>query len=191
LFDTRLIIGLKERIDIKTYCEGEKTRLRLVRLKDAPLIARWKKEAYLRRMALSRVTRITLSEQRDDIRQAVESPNQLYLIIEKKETRTPAGYVRINWIDDENRFAWLRFAIGDDRFRRKGLMRDALKSLLSWLFEKGMRRVDAEVYDFNKPSLALLEGLGFMREGLKRKALFDGKDYHDVVVLGLLRSDWE
>ena len=40
------------------------------------------------------------------------------------------------------------------------------------------------------PSLALAEGLGFVREGRLREVGFWGGQRHDLLQLGLLRGDW-
>lgn len=92
-------------------------------------------------------------------------------------------------MDDTKRFAWLRFAVGEASGRGQGFCKDALRAVIAHLFQKGMTRVEAEVFEFNHPSLHLLEGLGFRREGLKRKAHFDGKKFWNVFVLGLLEGE--
>ena len=54
-----------------------------------------------------------------------------------------------------------------------------------------MHRIEAEVYEFNERSLGLLESLGFKREGRKSEAHFDSERYVDVVILGLLKEDFQ
>lgn len=113
---------------------------------------------------------------------------EVYLIIALKESDRPVGCVRINWMDAFHRFAWLRFAMGEER--GKGYCKDALQSLIAKLFSQGIHRIEAEAYEFNTTSIGLLESMGFKPEGLKRNAHFDGKDYADIVVLGLLQEDF-
>ena len=137
-------------------------------------------------MALDEDTVTTVGKEREGIVRAKESENELYLVILLKKTNRSIGYIRINWMDAKKRFAWLRFALGAERGR--GYARQALSLLLGHLFSIGCHRVEAEVYDFNTRSLGLLEGLGFTREGVKRDAHYDSDGYHDVVVLGLLKS---
>ena len=73
--------------------------------------------------------------------------------------------------------------------RGRGLARDALTTLLRHLFAAGAHRIDAEVYAENERSQKLLEGLGFLREGLKREANFNGEGYSDIIAYGLLEED--
>ena len=174
---------------MNTFCKGEKTVLRHVELEDAPRIVRWKQDELVQRMALDPDTQVTLENQKQDISKALESDGELYLIIQVKDTAQPVGYARINWMDDSKVFAWLRFAMGEENARRKGYTKDAIRALLTRLFAEDMHRVEAEVFEYNLASLALLEGLGFRREGLKRKAHFDGEKYCDVVVFGLLSGE--
>jgi RimJ/RimL family protein N-acetyltransferase len=50
--------------------------------------------------------------------------------------------------------------------------------------------MDAEVFQFNHACLMMLKKLGFCEEGIKRQAHFDGNRYFDVIVMGLLESDF-
>jgi RimJ/RimL family protein N-acetyltransferase len=171
------------------FCKGKKTMLRKVELADASCILQWKQDELVKEMALDPDTQVTLENQKQDIRRAIDDESQLYLIILVADTNQQVGYIRINWMDSGKRFSWLRFALGAKDARRKGYMQDSLRTLLGYLFGKSMHRAEAEVYEYNKASLGLLEGLGFKREGLKRKAHYDGSRYHDVVVFGLLSGE--
>lgn len=172
----------------QVFCEGEETYLRKVRLTDVALIVEWKNDPLVQRMALGPDSVATPSSERGDIKRALRTDTEVYLIITLKESDQPVGYVRINWMDASHRFAWLRFAMGAER--GKGFCKDALRSLLTRLFSQGVHRIDAEAYEFNTASIGLLESLGFRQEGLKRNAHFDGKEYVDIVVLGLLQEDF-
>ena len=140
-------------------------------------------------MALNPCIEISEEEEKKEIDKAIKSNRELYLIIIKKKNSSPIGYIRINWLDNSYRFGWLRFALGEKR--GKGYSKDALQCLLTYLFKKGTHRMDAEIYEFNKISLSLLTNLGFKKEGIRRKAHFDGKNYHDIVILGLLKEDFK
>lgn len=172
----------------QVFCEGKEVYLRTVRLSDVPLIVQWKNDPLVQRMALGPDVVATLSGERRDIKRALKSEAEVYLIITLKESDQALGYVRINWMDASHRFAWLRFAMGAER--GKGFCKDALRSLFSSLFSQGVHRIEAEAYEFNTASIGLLESLGFKPEGLKRSAHFDGKEYVDIVVLGLLQEEF-
>jgi len=171
------------------YLMGEKVRLRKVNLSDARTITRWKNDRFIKHMALNPHHKTTIAGERREIRNALKSKSQLYLIIALRKTDNPIGYIRINWLDKTKSNAWLRFALG--KSRGKGFAADALYTLLRYLFSKNLHRVDAEVYKFNTRCIKLLHHLGFKTEGVRRKAHFDGTKYHDIVVLGLLKKDFD
>ncbi len=170
------------------FGEGERVYLREATVADAGLLAEWKNDPLVRRMALGPGPRTTREAEERDLRRTLERSGDLYLILVARDTGEPVGYVRVDWLDAGHRFAWLRFALG--RRRGRGLARDGLSCLLGSLFAGGAARVEAEVFGFNERSLRLLQGLGFRREGRKRRAHFDGEAYHDVVVLGLLPGEF-
>jgi len=160
---------------MSTYCEGDKVYLRQVQLSDAPLLVKWKKDPYIQKVTLYPGAEVSVESQKEDIKRAVKADDELYLIVVVKETDNPIGYVRVNFWEEE---------------RGKGYGKDALKCFIRHLFNEGVHRFDTEVYEFNIVTLAFLERLGFVREGVKRKAFFDGEKYVDIVVFGLLKEDF-
>ena len=169
--------------------QGNKVFLRRAEQGDADLVAKWKSDPLVRRMALDADTVVSAIKEEKDILRSLESGDQIYRIVVVRETGQPIGYVRANWMDRSKRLAWLRYALGEER--GKGYARDALKHFLQGLFPENAHRVEAEAYEFNEAGIGLLESLGFRREGLKREAHFDGERYRHVIVLGLLVGEWE
>jgi RimJ/RimL family protein N-acetyltransferase len=53
-----------------------------------------------------------------------------------------------------------------------------------------LHRVEADTDPRNAASLALLERLGFVREGILRERWIVGGEVADSVLLGLLAADW-
>ncbi len=66
--------------------------------------------------------------------------------------------------------------------RRRGVGTAAVGLLLRWVHEHGARRARAEVLPGNEASLRLLDGLGFVREGVHAG--------HLVLVRDLDHIDW-
>jgi ribosomal-protein-alanine N-acetyltransferase len=166
---------------------GDRVKLRDVKPCDAAIIAKWKNNRFIRRMALDPQCKTTIRDEEKDIRNTRRSKAPLYLIIALRENDKSIGYIRVNWMDKDKTNAWLRFALG--RSRKKGYAADAIRTILRYLFSEKLHRVDAEAYVFNARSIRLLRRLGFRKEGVRRSAHFDGRKYHDVVVLGLLKKD--
>ena len=74
----------------------------------------------------------------------------------------------------------------------QGLMTEALTALFDFAFGPlGLHRLEADVDPRNDRSLAILERLGFAREGLLRQRFRVGDDVQDSLILGLLAPDWK
>ena len=87
--------------------------------------------------------------------------------------------------------AMLGYAL-DHRHEGRGLMREALQAALADAFgpRVGLHRVQANVRPENLRSLALLERLGFEREGLAREYLFIEGAWRDHVLTALRNPTW-
>jgi RimJ/RimL family protein N-acetyltransferase len=70
-------------------------------------------------------------------------------------------------------------------------MREAIAALLDLAFGRlGLNRIEADVDPRNERSLAVLERLGFRREGLLRERHIVAGEIQDSVMLGLLARQW-
>lgn len=71
-----------------------------------------------------------------------------------------------------------------------GIAREAVSAVIDRLFAEGQRRVFADTDPDNTASIALLERLGFQREGLLRAEWETHIGVRDSVILGLLKHEW-
>lgn len=71
-----------------------------------------------------------------------------------------------------------------------GFAREAVSTVIDQLFAEGYRRVFADTDPDNVASNALLERLGFRREGLLRAEWLTHIGVRDSVIWGLLASEW-
>jgi [ribosomal protein S5]-alanine N-acetyltransferase len=75
--------------------------------------------------------------------------------------------------------------------RGRGLATRALRLALRWMFEDlELERAEIATTPENTGSLAVARRLGFAEEGLLRGRDVEDGERVDIVVLGLLRSDW-
>jgi [ribosomal protein S5]-alanine N-acetyltransferase len=73
-----------------------------------------------------------------------------------------------------------------------GANRESKALILRYAFDSlGLGRVSAYAHPENVRSLAALERIGFRREGLLRGWHVHRGERRDVVILGLLRAEWE
>ncbi|WP_394617465.1 GNAT family N-acetyltransferase [Lentzea sp. JNUCC 0626] len=91
-------------------------------------------------------------------------------------------------IDPPNRSAGLRIVLWDGFGKGYGTI--ALQHVLDHAFtERGLHRVDLEVYDFNERAIHVYKKLGFREEGRLRDALLWDGVFHDAIVMSILSTD--
>jgi len=72
----------------------------------------------------------------------------------------------------------------------QGLAVEALGAVIDWGFARlDLHSVEAQLDAANVASQRTLERVGFQREGLLRQSYFDGREYRDTLVYGLLRGE--
>ena len=85
------------------------------------------------------------------------------------------GYVELAGLSHWERRAALGFVVANRAVRRQGVGATAVILAMDYGFSReDLDRIYAEVYPFNLPSLRLLEGIGFQREGVLRQPVFLG-----------------
>lgn len=90
--------------------------------------------------------------------------------------------------DEANRRAEIGYILNRQYWRR-GLMRQAVETVIQFGFDTlNLHRIEADVDPGNAGSLALLESIGFKREGYFPERWLIGEEWKDSVMLGLLKS---
>lgn len=101
------------------------------------------------------------------------------------------GKISLYLYSEQNRRAETGYILNRRHWGR-GLMSEALGVVLDFAFEQlSLHRVEADVDPDNAASLALLRNFGFVREGLFRDRWFVHDEWHDSVMLGLLKADYK
>jgi RimJ/RimL family protein N-acetyltransferase len=131
-----------------------------------------------------------------------------------KTLQETADYVKVNatadryltWViteDGSDALGWIAVipgregvaAIGYNLRRshwRRGLVGEALSEIIRHCFEdRGLRRLTADTDPDNAGSNALLEKLGFQREGYLREEWTTHIGIRDSIIWALLKRDWE
>ncbi|MGB5909954.1 MAG: GNAT family protein [Promethearchaeia archaeon] len=99
------------------------------------------------------------------------------------------GIDDINWKD---RVGHCGIFIGDKENQGKEYGTEALRLLVDYGFNTlNLNRIELIVYDFNIRAMKSYKKVGFIEEGRKRQAAFKNGKYHDVIIMSLLREEWE
>ena len=77
-------------------------------------------------------------------------------------------------------------------YQRKGYAADAVRLVLRFYFnERRYQKCNVEVYTYNPASIHLHERLGFTLEGRLRRMVYSGGEFHDMLVYGITREEFE
>jgi ribosomal-protein-alanine N-acetyltransferase len=73
----------------------------------------------------------------------------------------------------------------------RGLMSEAVSLVVTQAFEElGLHRVEANIQPDNKPSIALVRGLGFRQEGYSPRYLRIAGEWRDHERWAILADEW-
>ena len=113
-----------------------------------------------------------------------------FLVVESSEGEV-VGSITVGQADRRN--GVFSYGIGlTAPHRRKGFGTEAIVLLLRFYFgELRYQRCEAVIYGFNEPSLAFHRKLGFEVEERDAAALYTQGRYHDKVMVGMLREEFE
>ena len=121
-----------------------------------------------------------------------EQTDRLDLAVTDPDSGDWLGEVVVNEWDPDNRSCSFRIALGSSA-RNRGVGTEATRLIVEHVFDTiddpPVNRISLEVYDFNPRGLAVYEKVGFVREGVLRDALHWHGEFHDAIVMSILRRD--
>ncbi|MBI9049385.1 MAG: GNAT family N-acetyltransferase [Anaerolineaceae bacterium] len=123
-----------------------------------------------------------------------KSPDEQALVM---EVITEGGWKSIGTISLMNvcnidREAELGLFIGEKSEWSKGYGKKALKLMLEYAFNTlNLNRVYLRVFENNLRGIRAYKATGFIEEGRMRQAKFCNGKYLDVLIMSVLRSEWQ
>jgi ribosomal-protein-alanine N-acetyltransferase len=132
----------------------------------------------------------TPSEYREYLRRSRRAEQRSFFVVEP-ESGALAGVININDIvrrcEQSGRLGYYAFT----PWAGTGLMRAGLDLVIGVAFrEVKLHRLEANIQLNNPRSIALVEGLGFSREGTARRYLKIGNRWRDHERWALLKEEW-
>ncbi|MEZ0536753.1 GNAT family N-acetyltransferase [Caldicellulosiruptoraceae bacterium PP1] len=102
------------------------------------------------------------------------------------------GSISYRDYDINNKKVTLGIHIGEKNFWGKGLGTEATKLFIRYLFDNlDINRIELDTFDENVRAIKAYQKCGFKIEGVLREAkCIDGK-FHDKILMGLLKKDFE
>ena len=120
-----------------------------------------------------------------------EGKNLFYFTIRAREDDRLLGKAVLEWIDWTNGNGYLRLGIGSEQDRGRGIGSQAMELLLRFAFaELNLFRVTIVIPEYNQAALGLVSKFGFVEEVRRRQAILRDDQIWDLLVFGLLRTEW-
>ena len=113
-------------------------------------------------------------------------------IVDAEKEDEVLGLISLLDINYINRCGDIHIMIGDPMSRGKGLGTFAVTEMISHAFNNiNLRRIQIEVLETNTAAIKLYKKTGFVEEGVRRKATYKNGHYVSMIIMGLLREEWE
>lgn len=99
------------------------------------------------------------------------------------------GFHNLDW---RIRSAEVGIMIGEKSYWNRGYGTETMRLLLKHGFETlNLNRIYLDVYQNNPRAVRTYEKAGFVHEGTKRQAAFKNGQYIDVLLMSVLKSEWQ
>ncbi|MFF7845232.1 GNAT family N-acetyltransferase [Streptomyces ossamyceticus] len=117
-----------------------------------------------------------------------EPRTEFYLGVTKRDDDSVIGFARIGLSGVQA--GKLGYAIAAKEWGR-GYATDAARTLVTYAFkERGLHRITAAIGPDNLASIAVVQQLGFTREGTLRDHVFTNGAWRDSVLFSVLAHEW-
>ena len=173
------------------FLTGERIYLRPLEREDAGIFVPW-----INDQEITRTLVLYRPMNRDDeeefiARAAKERGGIVFGIALKKDDRL-IGNTAFHAIHPKDRHAGFGILIGDKKEWDRGYGTEATALMARYAFTTlNLNRIWLHVYEYNPRGRRAYEKVGFRVEGTLRKHCFREGRYWDVIVMGLLREEWE
>lgn len=172
---------------------GERIRLTALDLGDMATIVHWWHDPEFLRLYNTEPVVPRNEDQlnrRFDLSQT--NPNAFLFAIRLVDDDHLIGLLEFDGIDWVHRTTFVSIGIGEAHHRHHGYGRETMQLALNFAFnELNLHRVCLTVFSYNETAITLYESLGFRREGIYREHIERDGRRHDMILLGILRREWE
>ncbi len=173
---------------------GERIRLRAIERSDLPQFVEWLNDPEVL-AGLSMYLPISQVDEEGWFNQMQSLPaDQHPMVIEvrSQDGWAPIGDCGFNAIDYHIRSGEIGIFIGRKDLWNKGYGTESMCLLLKHGFNTlNLNRIFLRVYESNKRAVRSYEKAGFVHEGRMRQAQFSDGKYEDVLLMSVLRSEWQ
>ena len=100
--------------------------------------------------------------------------------------KTHIGNIKVGPINNNHKFAYISYFIGNKNYRGLGIATKAINTVLHFCFSSlKLNKVCAQYYSNNRASGRVLEKCGFIFEGRRKNQFIFEKDMVDEIIVGI------
>ena len=173
---------------------GERVRLRHVERDDLHKFVNWLNDPLVIQ-GISMYLPISMDEEDSWYEDVLKRPNEERpLCIDAKyedgwQLIGNSGFFSIDW---RNRSAEFGIFIGDTAYWDQGYGTEVVRLILQHgFFTLNLHRIFLRVFADNPRAIRVYEKVGFVHEGRQRQAVYWNGKYQDVLLMSVLRPEWE
>jgi RimJ/RimL family protein N-acetyltransferase len=172
--------------------KGKLVNLRAIERKDLDEIMKWVNDREVTKYLAAFLYPVSQEEEEKFLERAMSrNDTEKNLVMETKEG-VYIGQISLHKIDWKNSNAELGIVIGNKEYWGKGYGTEAIKILLHHAFNQmNLYKIDLQVFEFNQRGIRCYEKCGFKKEGKLRKNHFYKAKYYDVILMGILKDEFE
>ena len=164
---------------------GGRVSLRPLGKGDLAHLRRWTKEPHIQRTCSHRLLK-------ERVRDGVGGEDARHAFVIHDADARPIGLVSLFHLRSDVRQAEIAKLVGEPDALGKGFAREATSLLLAYGFHRlDLQRVYLRTAGFNMHNIKLNEALGFQFEGILRASEILNNELIDVVLMSLLRSEFD
>jgi RimJ/RimL family protein N-acetyltransferase len=173
---------------------GKRLRLRAIEKEDLPRFVAWLNDPEVTQHLVFHAPMSLPQEEKWYERILQQHSAEQPLVIERDAPQgwTPIGNISFLAIDWVNRNTELGIFIGEKASWNQGYGREAIEVLLQYGFNTlNLNRIFLRVDETNPGAIRCYEHAGFVLEGRLRQAKFEDGHYIDLLLMSVLRSEWQ
>lgn len=172
---------------------GDLVYLAPLQREDIPLYVKWFQDLELQYLLFAQaVFPLTEKDETEWYERTITDHHAIQFSIRTVQDDTVIGTGGFHYIENRMHFSEVGLSIGDRNYWGRGYGTEAMRLLLGYgFYELNLHRIELRVYSYNQRAIRSYEKIGFQHEVTERQSLYRDGQYHDVLVMGLLRSEWQ
>jgi [ribosomal protein S5]-alanine N-acetyltransferase len=173
------------------FLTGERIYLRPIEREDAPRLQEFINDPDVTR-TLEMHRPMNLQREEEFIASMGQNEKVIVLGIALRDGDALIGTVSLRLGEAKDRRAEFGISIGAKDAWNQGHGTEATRLIVGYGFETlNLNRIYLRVYEYNARAIRAYEKAGFQREGLLRQDTYRLGKYWDVIVMGILRPEWD